>query len=149
MDREQIIKALELHSQKMQPCLADCPYGGLHNCESDMAQDALSLINELTVELDAMRGAANSYKMHYEKLTEENERLRANNLTFAHGVEKVAANYYNLGCTDTVRKMKESIIEKACSLSMVNGEGKVIKIDYQISPERLDQIAEEMIGEAK
>ncbi len=33
-------------------------------------------IKELTIELEAMRGAANSYKLHNEKLTEENERLR-------------------------------------------------------------------------
>lgn len=29
-------------------------------------------------ELEAMRGAANSYKMHYERLTEENEKLTRN-----------------------------------------------------------------------
>ena len=129
LKRTEIIKALECCGSNN--CSEEC-FGsdmkGLSECTKILAQNALTLINELT---------------------EENERLRANNLTFAHGVEKVAANYYNLGCTDTVRKMKESIIEKACSLSMVNGEGKVIKIDYQISPERLDQIAEEMIGEAK
>lgn len=32
---------------------------------------------ELTIELNAMRTAANSYKMHYEKLEAENERLKA------------------------------------------------------------------------
>ncbi len=34
-------------------------------------RNALSLIKELTVELEAMRTAANSYKMHNEKLVEE------------------------------------------------------------------------------
>lgn len=34
-----------------------------------------SKIEELTVELEAMRGATNSYKIHNENITEENERL--------------------------------------------------------------------------
>ena len=84
MEREQIIKALEC-------CAKDdcdnCP-NDFGNCYANLAGYALSLINELT---------------------EENERLIANNLTFAHGVEKVAANYYNRGCTDTVHKFAESL----------------------------------------
>ena len=40
-------------------------------------QMALALIKELIVELDAMCGSANSYKLHNEKLAEENERLHA------------------------------------------------------------------------
>lgn len=75
-----------------------------------------------------------------DKLAEENERLRRNNLVFAHNVEKVAANYYNLGCTETVRKMKERLMEcfnnEVEHLSMYT-EAQVIFA--------IDQIAKEMI----
>ena len=50
MEREQIIKALELHSQGAVSCLHECPYGNLHNCGSAMARDVLYFIEELTEE---------------------------------------------------------------------------------------------------
>ena len=135
LDKEKIIKALECCT-----CLGEnencpnCKYNTEYLKGSSLLIDALAHIKELTeelvkcytdkaklteenaylkhIELEAMRGAANSYKIHNEKLTEENERLRYNNLVFAQGVEKVAANYYNLGCTDTVRKMQSEIKER-------------------------------------
>ena len=73
MERNLIIKALECCLEPVRRC-GQCQYVFL--CEN-LYTDIISLINELTVELDAMRGAANSYKMHNEKLTEENERLKA------------------------------------------------------------------------
>lgn len=81
LNREQIVKALEccikVGGYRMdEHYCANCPLFDTR-CALLLPQNALSLINELTVELDAMRCAANSYKMHYEKLTEENERLRA------------------------------------------------------------------------
>lgn len=70
---EEVIKALELHSDALKPCLYKCVYGEERYCGSKMAKDALALINrqkaeieKLQTELKAMRGAANSYKMHYE-----------------------------------------------------------------------------------
>lgn len=67
LNREKVIKALELHS-KLKPCMEVCPYGGENFCGGLMAADALKLIKELTVEVEALRGAANSYKMHYENV---------------------------------------------------------------------------------
>ena len=84
LNAEQIKKVLEhCANWTFETGCEGCPYDG--NCiDEDLIKDALALINSLeqrieaiTVELDAMRGAANSYKMHNEKLTEENERLRA------------------------------------------------------------------------
>ena len=82
LNREQIKKALECCGEYNhgQPC-KECPYmydelADNEICSNRMAQDALSLIKELTVELEAMRGAANSYKMHNEELTEEDENWR-------------------------------------------------------------------------
>lgn len=73
MNSEQIIKALECCA--LGDCYP-CPYGNIGaGCRDKMSEDALALIKELTLELVAMRTAANSYKTHNEKLTEENERL--------------------------------------------------------------------------
>lgn len=80
MNREQIIKALGC-------CITgycyqqECPLAGdydddIGKCTSLLAQNALSLIREMEIELEAMRTAANSLKMHYERAVEENGRLR-------------------------------------------------------------------------
>lgn len=82
LNREQIIKALECcGAYNHGKTCKECPYrqidlGDDEICSNRMSLDALALIKELTLELEAMRTAANSYKMHNEKLTEENERLR-------------------------------------------------------------------------
>lgn len=100
LNAEQIIKALECWASD-NPCIGSaCAVfrASTESCDRWIGERALSLIKsqeqkikeltedvekyiaqtkELAVELDAMRGAANSYKMHSEKLTEENERLRA------------------------------------------------------------------------
>ena len=65
IDKKQIIKALELHSQRG-ACIDECPYGKENLCGNAMARDALSLVRELAIELDAMRGTAKALKMHLE-----------------------------------------------------------------------------------
>lgn len=79
---EQIIKALECCRYGGR--CAECPCFEMPNCQAMVNENAIALINsqeqrikELDVALKAMRGAANSYKMHIKELTEENERLRA------------------------------------------------------------------------
>lgn len=59
-NREQVIAALERHADD-QDCV-NCPYTDTPECSTELAKDALSIIEELTVELEAMRGTANSYK---------------------------------------------------------------------------------------
>ena len=54
MNREQIIKALELHSQRG-ACMDKCPYGKENLCGNAMARDALSLIRELTEENEKLK----------------------------------------------------------------------------------------------
>ncbi len=74
MEKEQIVKALEC-CYLVGDC-KECPYipDGDSVCEArTLGKEALSLIleqdkqiEELTIELDAMRTAANSLEMHYE-----------------------------------------------------------------------------------
>ena len=117
INREQIIKALECCSDDNSCYTAGCPYksDSLSACTSKLAKDVLALIKELT---------------------EENERLTKNNLIFAQNVETVAANYYKLGCTDTVRKMQERLKAKC--------EHFTDSLKYLLYSE-IDLIAKEML----
>lgn len=79
MNDSEIIKALECHT--LPSGCNDCPYvdKSAGRCSTAMVKDALDLIkrqqaeiDRLNIELKAMRGAANSYKAHYEDLKSEN-----------------------------------------------------------------------------
>ena len=52
---EEIIKALELHSNKDVACLDKCPYAERHFCGSSMARDALALINRQKAEIERLQ----------------------------------------------------------------------------------------------
>lgn len=52
---DEIVKALELHSNKDVACLDKCPYAERHFCGSSMARDALALINRQKAELEDLR----------------------------------------------------------------------------------------------
>lgn len=81
MTDEQIIKALEC-------CIYDttcqeCPYNELPECISVRHKNLLGLINrqkaeieKLNAELQAMRGAANSYKLELERKEDELHRAK-------------------------------------------------------------------------
>lgn len=93
MNREQIVKALECCTSPEKDCNCpfSCPYGDITGtcCIQALMAHALSLIREMEIELEAMRTAANSLKMHYEKANE------------LDGIK-----------ADTVRRMQEMIKER-------------------------------------
>ena len=64
LNREQIIKALDscTNPNADANCSLHCPFGDINACKQYVMYLALSPIKELTVELEAMRGTANSYK---------------------------------------------------------------------------------------
>ena len=64
LNRDQIIKALNCCTNPNADanCSLHCPFGDINACKQYVMYLALSLIKELTVELEAMRGTANSYK---------------------------------------------------------------------------------------
>ena len=119
MERTEVIKALELHSQKVKPCLQDCPYGGLHYCGSEMAKDALTLINELTQSEDYWKRQAYNGCMDkgimadkIKELTEENEILQyeiENGVVVCHDCHTKYADKIEQAKADTVRKMQTEI----------------------------------------
>jgi hypothetical protein len=77
-----IIKALECCSNENTGCL-DCSYIGKISCAFDLRKDALDLIKrkdaeieKLNVELVGIRGACESYRIHYDVAQAEIERLQ-------------------------------------------------------------------------
>jgi CRISPR/Cas system CSM-associated protein Csm2 small subunit len=65
-------------------------------------------VENLTVELEAMRCAANSFKMHYERLIEENERLENALIEqSAENVMLIGENKRLRACTNLVPTLNE------------------------------------------
>ena len=114
LNREQIVKALKLHSV-MKPCRGECPYEKRIHCGIDMAKDALALIKELTAENEKLTINMNAYGLAAKRLGEENERLIA----------------------DTVRKM-QSEINKTLSALCKGDVSEIRRMIDQIAKEMLN-----------
>ena len=118
LNREQIIKALECCTSCS--CGVDCPYYDSTLCQYHIMRDALSLIKELT---------------------EENERLRADNEIKSQKRANIfeIVNAFERGRTDGVRKMQERLINYE---SYDNGGG-----NYVVSVDDIRTVAKEMLKE--
>lgn len=173
LNAEQVKKALGCcHSCNEADC-KDCGYRHKADGEEDLyiscvnvlISDALALINKqeteynelyeicesYRIERDAMRGAANSYKMYSKTLEKENETLKTlldesydtqNSLTEEN--ERLSKEFVEYIKTAPIVKIDEVEISKfAIKRAIRNYElhfGKSAK---------LDQIAKEMIGDAE
>lgn len=135
LNREKVKTALEwcIQSESCEYC--EYNSGNVDVCP--IKSDALALIKELTVELEAMRTAANSYKMHNEKLTEENANLHASCTELTRVQEENERLRVDLdkATADTVRKMHEEIKERC-----IKGG-----IYPSLVASTIDQIAKELI----
>lgn len=107
---KKITKALE-HCLTVDAGCSECTYDNkVGNCINRLETDALALINRLDVELEAMRAAASSYKMHYDNLARE---------IFAE-IEKVIGekyNHYVFGNNELGDEEKDAIINCIDALS--------------------------------
>lgn len=117
LDREQIVKALECctSADKNADCPLGCPWGDINACEENLMYSALALIRELT---------------------EENERLKAENVALENGLE-ISLHQQKQIEADTVRKMQERLKKKS----------EIVYGDRAVCVELIDQIAKELIQE--
>ena len=92
----------------------------------------LKQVAELTIELDAMRCAANSYKMDNQRLAEENEMLKSLHKTACEAVK-----------IDTARKMQEMLKAKAVEDESLDGRNTI----QIINAIWVDKIAKELLEE--
>lgn len=76
---DEIIKALEVHSDTENPCMGVCPYSGDRYCGSKMAKEALALINRQknALEREIYNGLKADEEIEY--LKSENARLITSN----------------------------------------------------------------------
>ena len=130
-----LIKSQEQKIFDLENRIKECEngYEGTLRLDRCKLHDAEEKIKKLDVDLKAMRGAANSYKLHNKKLTEENERLRADLSDAEAKTEKaidiaednIRAEIASGGTSchwcedkvkaDTVRQMRPAIIEEVIS----------------------------------
>ena len=144
LKRDEIVKALECCGDNGRNGCVYCPRNikyavNLQSCMESLMHDAHSLINELTEERDGYKNLAHTVirnsKSLIKKLKEENERLRNSTVDYRnipYIKEEVKA--------DTVREMQERLKAKAYTNNYCQ---EVVLLSD------IDQIAEEMIGEAK
>ena len=104
----EVIKALA--QCENQTYCSDCPYYTKIGCKKHLYQDALDLINRqeeekqnLEIELQAMRNAANGFKAEVEKLNEEIKKEQLYNLRMtAHSIKAEAYK-------ECIEKVKEEM----------------------------------------
>lgn len=116
----------------------------------------------LKVENQSLRGAANSLKMHYEEAQAEIERLENALLALMNylniiGCDKSDVSFIKIA-TDlnkqiranikakAVKEFVEKLKEKASKMEMACC-GAIIRRDYTIDEETLDNLVKEMVGE--
>jgi hypothetical protein len=117
-------------------------YGAL--CMDTMFENALDLINrqqaeieKLNVELVGMRGACNSYKMHYDNAKVEIERLN-NNLS---AMATTLSNSARQTRADAIKEYKEKLREHAYLDSGITGFQEMV-----VDLSDIENIADEMVG---
>ena len=138
MTDSEIIKALEMCSSENEAACRNCPQyvKCTSGCIAELMKFALDLIkrqqaeiDRLTVELQAMRGAANSYKAEVERLKKETEQ-------FAN-----VGKLYSEVKAEAIKEFAERL--KANRPHLNTGEQV-----FYIRPEAVDDLVKEMIGGA-
>ena len=166
MTDKEIIKDLECCAN-CEDCfygITNCSLGEEVECRSLLAQNALDLITRQQAEIDnlkvenqSLRSAANSLKMHYEEAQAEVERLEsANDEKFrqwdmlAEKAKQHYADLYNeakdILKAEAYKEFAEKLKEKASKMEMACC-GAIIRRDYTINEETLDNLVKEMVGD--
>lgn len=150
MTDKEIIKALECCLCDNSECL-QCQNKELCRIECDeLATKTIDLVtrqqaeNEnLKVELQSMRGAANSLKMHYEGAQAKIKRLKE---SLNIELENFATEYDNRIKAKAYKEFAERLKEKSGKVEMVCS-GALVQRDYTISEKTLDNLLKKLVGE--
>lgn len=150
MTDKEIIKALECCLCDNSECL-QCQNKELCRIECDeLATKTIDLVtrqqaeNEnLKVELQSMRGAANSLKMHYEGAQAKIKRLKE---SLNIELENFATEYDNKIKAEAYKEFAERLKEKSRKVEMVCS-GALVQRDYTISEKTLDNLLKKLVGE--
>jgi hypothetical protein len=152
LNAEQIIKALECCDADNPNC-GDCPCYDNHDYCWNLNKHAISLIKELTVENDAISEryviqvvTAIELDKQVQKLTEENERLRADKDYWKNRAKESESEYdqavkrgYNLGMIDSVKSFVERLDKHFCH------DPAFLGVEQRLIMDIIDQIAKEML----
>ena len=140
LNRDEILKWWELCANDI--TCRKCPYEKVGNCQGELMQATLDIFKELNEKVENYRNTLGEVRVALaeanddnKKLTKENERLRNSTIDYRnipYSKEEVRA--------DTVRKMQNEL--KRTFSALCKGEMSDL---FRI----IDQIADEMIGEAK
>lgn len=159
LKREQIIKALgcctcEGDATKSQYEICwHCPYFNEGNCTDILKENALSLIKELTEQVEkdnktiidlyhegeTYLAQRDCFRNQVKNLTEENERLAKHNAVLIEDNHILATEFKGITIADTVRKMHSEIKDRCI-------KGGIYPAFVRST---IEQIAREMIGEGK
>ena len=175
MTDKEIIKALECCFNNEENC-DNCPQHS-RTCIDDLLKSSLDLIKQqqaeiekLNVELVGMRGACNSYKMHYDNAKIEIEKQRAEIQTLREDIHNRKARENRLrskikGFKTEIERLKKGW--KADVVETENIKAETIKdleakiyeklheaemhgnFEPTLTREMLDSILKEMVGEGK
>lgn len=147
---EEVIKALGSCGEIDRVACDSCVFNKEEDCIVELAKLALDLINRqkaeierLTVELVGMRGAANSYKMHYDNAMREVARLTAERDAMHQDVN--AAEEYAF----LMRKEKDALIKtyKECTAEVIKEFAERLKTYYRSLDKTVGALVEYHIDE--
>ena len=149
---EEIKKALVCCEIAYDQDCTECPLypdDGEIACREVLREEALDLItrqqaeNEnLKVENQSLRSAANSLKMHYEEAQAEIERLKE---SLNIELENFATEYDNKIKAEAYKEFAERLKEKSGKVEMVCS-GALVQRDYTISEKTLDNLLKKIGG---
>ena len=117
-------------------------------------------IHRLNVELVGMRGACESYKMHYDNAQAEIKMLKADKEALINGQETLQKNLPKVIRAEAIKEFAERSKEKFSELEYrTKTKRKTVSVNYldsemnwvlhDVSNQVIDNLVKEMIGETK
>ena len=108
---EDVMMALECHSGDGD-CFKVCPYFTDvydERCIKNLMRDALAILREKDATLEMCAETIERQDKELAKKDAEIERLRAENTTYARGVEEIAVNYHKQGRAEAITEFAEEL----------------------------------------